>query len=105
MTLPIQSRQDIVGRLVANRESILRLGVKTLALFGSFARGESSSKSDVDFIVEFLPGEKTFDHFMQLSFLLEDTLGRSVDLVTPESLSRHMGSRILEEAEHVPLAA
>jgi predicted nucleotidyltransferase len=102
---PVRTRQDITNRILANRARISKLGVTSLALFGSFARDEAHSASDVDLIVEFKPREKTFDHFMDLSFLLEDLLGRTVELLTPTSLSRHMGSKILKESVHVPLAA
>lgn len=56
-----------------------RFGVKSLGLFGSWARGEAFPHSDVDFLVEF---EKTsFDATMDLKFFLEDHLGKPVDLV------------------------
>ena len=80
-----------------------RLGVQRLGLFGSFQRGEPNSESDVDLLVEFVPGGKSFDNFMAISFLLEDELGRSVDLVTREALSPHLGPHILEEVEYVEI--
>ena len=70
-------------------------------MFGSFARQEAGADSDVDLLVEFEPGRKSFDNFMSLSFLLEEVLGRRVELITPESLSPHIGLRILEEVEYV----
>ena len=77
------------------------LGVRRLALFGSFARDEGRAESDVDLLVEFAAGEKTFDHFVALASLLEDALQRRVELVTPEALSPYIGPRILAEAEDV----
>lgn len=47
----------------------------------------------------------TFDNFMEVSFLLEDLLGRKVELVTPESLSPYIGPHILREVESVDIAA
>lgn len=47
----------------------------------------------------------TFDNFMGLAFLLDDLLGRRVELVTPESLSPHIGPHILREVKHVLVAA
>lgn len=76
-----------------------------MSLFGSFVRDEADADSDVDLLVKFAPGDKTFDRFMALAFLLEDALGRTVELVTPESLSPHIGNHILSEAENVPFAA
>ena len=44
---------------------------------------------------------KTFDNFIQLSFLLEDLFKRRVELVTAESLSPHIGPFIMSEVEYV----
>jgi predicted nucleotidyltransferase len=57
--------------------------------------------SDIDLLVEFEPGKKTFDNFMNLSFYLEELLGRKVDILTPQSLSKYIGPHILREAEYV----
>lgn len=66
---------------------------------------EQDSQSDVDLLVEFEPGRKTFDNFMNLCFLLEDLFRRRVEPVTPESLSPYIKPNILEQAEYVTLAA
>lgn len=100
-----RAREELLSRLRMNREAIRSCGVRTLQLFGSFARGEAGPGSDVDLLVEFEPGEKTWDHFLELSLLLEELLGRRVELLTRESLSPYIGPRILEEAEDVPLGA
>jgi predicted nucleotidyltransferase len=42
---------------------------------------------------------------MDVSFLLEEALGRKVEIVTPEGLSPHIGPHILKEVERVPVAA
>lgn len=60
-------------------------------------------ESDIDLLVEFEPGKKTFDNFIHLIFLLEDNLKRRVELVTPESLSPHLRPYLLKEVEYVPL--
>ena len=101
----VQSKQAILNVLHANQARIRALGVRRLGLFGSFARGQQTTESDIDLLVEFEPGQKTFDHFMELSFLLEDLLQRRVELVTPEALSPHIGPHILSEVEYAPLAA
>ena len=79
-------------------------GVKRLALFGSFARNAQHADSDVDFLVEFSPGQKTFDNFFAVGELLEESLGRRVELLTREALSPHIGPHILQEAEDVVIA-
>jgi predicted nucleotidyltransferase len=81
------------------------LGVKTLGLFGSFARGEQTPDSDVDLLVQFEPGKKNFDNFMDLSALLEDLLQRRVEIVTTEALSPYIGPHILDEVEYASLSS
>jgi len=103
MPAAVQNRDEIVARIQRHAQDLRRLGVSRLGLFGSFQRDASGPDSDVDLLVEFVPGEKSFDHFMALSFLMEEALGRPVELVTPESLSPHLGPRILEEVEYVEI--
>ncbi len=79
------------------------MGVERLGLFGSFLRNEAHVGSDIDFLVEFAPGRKSFDNFMRLSFRLEDVLQRHVELVTKESRSPYIGPQILAETEYVSI--
>jgi predicted nucleotidyltransferase len=101
----IRTKADIFQRIREHEEAIRSLGVRRLGLFGSFVRGEQRLDSDVDFLVDFDPLGKTFDHFMELSFLLEEALQRRVELVTPESLSPYLGPEILSEVEYASLGA
>ncbi len=96
----IQTKKDILAVIAANRARITALGVKRLGLFGSFLRGEQTAESDIDFLVEFEPGQKTFDNFIKLTFLLEGLLQRRVELITTEALSPYIGPHILEEVEY-----
>ena len=76
------------------------LGVAAHYVFGSVARGEAASGSDVDLLVEF-EGPPTFARFMDLKFLLEDTLGARVDLVTRGALRTTIRPRVEAEAQRV----
>lgn len=99
------TRDQAIRCLLAAEAEIRALGVNRLALFGSVLRGEARPDGDVDILVEFSVGAKTFDRFLELSELLEDRLGRRVELVTPEALSPFIGPRILMEAVDVLRAA
>jgi predicted nucleotidyltransferase len=101
----VSTKDDIVKRILEERERLAFLGVASIGIFGSFVRGDQNSSSDVDILVEFKPEKHTFDNFMEISFLLEELLGRKVEVVTPEGLSRHIGPHILNEVERVPIAA
>lgn len=95
------SRDVAVARLAQAEADIRALGVARLALFGSVARDEARADSDVDLLVQFVPGEKSFGRFMALCDLLESVLHHKVELVTTESLSPFIGPRILAEAHDV----
>jgi hypothetical protein len=105
MNEPVQNKKQIIERLFKVRQQLAELGVKNIGLFGSFVTGRQSQCSDVDLLVEFVPDKHSFDNFMELSFLLEDLLGRTVEIVTPEALSPHIGPHILREVERVSIAA
>lgn len=101
----IKTKQDILSVLDQNRSQLKALGVRRIGLFGSFVRGEQRPGSDIDLLVDFEPGRKTFDTFMELSFFLEEVLGHKIELVTVESLSPYLGPHILKEVEYAALAA
>jgi len=69
-------------------------GVKSLALFGSVARDEATSSSDVDLIAEFSRPVGYFDLFA-LQNHLEIILGCPVDLGTPDSLKPRLRQRVM----------
>lgn len=95
-------RQAVLDRLNAEAPGLRqKYGVKTLAVFGSMARGDDREGSDVDVLVTF-DGEATFDNFMGLKLDLEDLFGRRVDLLTPQSLRPEMQEEIEKEAILVP---
>ena len=78
----------------------IRFGVRDLSVFGSVARDEAGEGSDVDVLVDF-DGPATFDGFMGLRALLEDTLRVRVDLVTRSALRPRLKARIEAEARRV----
>ncbi len=105
MSMRPLSREAAIQRLQAIEAEIRRLGVRRLALFGSVVRNEARADSDVDVLVEFIPTQKSFDRFMALADLLEETLGHRVEIVTTEALSPFIGPHILAEATDVLRAA
>jgi predicted nucleotidyltransferase len=94
-------RDEILRRIRAGQPALSRLGVKSLALFGSVARGDATAGSDVDLLVEFDVPVGLFG-FLRVKQHLEEILGRRVDLVTRDALKPQLRAAILEEA--VPAA-
>ena len=76
---------SIVQKLSAMRAELRRnFSVTRIGVFGSCARGEAGTSSDVDVLVEL--AEPTFDHYMDLKFHLEKVLQRPVDLVMADTV-------------------
>jgi len=98
------NKASLIQQLSSRSNEIKDFGVKQLGFFGSFAKDTNiDNNSDVDFLVEFETGKKTYDNFMDLSFYLEELLGRRIELLTPQSLSKYIGPHILKEVENVRL--
>ncbi len=83
-----------------NREKIAAHGVKSLALFGSFVRGDSGPRSDLDFLVEYNRPTGLFDH-AGMQIFLKNLFGKKIDLVTPTGLHPALRNQILAEAEKI----
>jgi predicted nucleotidyltransferase len=69
-------------------------------VFGSVVRGEAGEDSDIDLLVDFLPGTTLLDQ-VGLIDALSTALGRNVDIVSERALNKHLRQRVLQEA--VPL--
>jgi len=94
------SYEMILKRIEENRQPIKKYGVKKIGLFGSYVRGEQQHKSDIDILVEFEKGEKTFDNYMDLKFFLEDLFSLKVDLVIEETVKPRLKPYILESVKY-----
>lgn len=68
-----------------------------IRVFGSVARGEESDDSDIDLLVDFLPGSTLLDH-VGLINALSTALGRKVDVVSERALNNHLRQQVLREA-------
>ncbi len=77
-----------------------KYGVKRIALFGSYSRGEQKDSSDIDLLVEFADNSMTFDNYMELKFELEDLFQTPVDLVIIEDIKPALKSSILRSAKY-----
>ena len=90
--------------LQEKREDILRIaskrGASNVRVFGSVARGEADSESDIDLLVDLEPGRSLFD-LGGLLMDLQDLLDHKVDVVTERGLRERMRERVLKEA--IPL--
>lgn len=77
-----------------------RFNVKTIGLFGSYARGEQREGSDMDFLVDF-EGPIGFFKFIELEDYLSENLGVKVELVTPDALKPLTKPNIMRDVVYV----
>ena len=89
-------RQEVLTTLNNHKETLQGFGVKSLLLFGSVARDEARSNSDIDLLVEFDRPVGLFT-FVRVQQYLEEILGRSIDLGTPDSLKPYLQEPVLRE--------
>ena len=94
------TREQVLAKLSEERDNIRRFGVRSLGLFGSVARAENTSASDLDMLVEF--EHKSFDAYMDLKAYLEDLFDCPVDLVLANALKPRLREPILNETVHAP---
>ncbi len=106
---PEERRRLLRERITIPRERLeelcRRYGVRRLAFFGSVLRHDFRPESDLDVLVEFLPGVRHGFSFFGLQGELSALLGRQVDLNTPNDLSKYFRDEVLAEAEDIYVAA
>jgi uncharacterized protein len=90
----VEARRDEIKAIVARHHG------RSVAVFGSVARGDERPCSDIDFLVELSPNARPFE-ILALGAELEEALGVKVDVGTPESLRERLRGEVLAEA--VPL--
>ena len=100
MATDTKTRDEILEALRREEPTLRsRFKVKTIGLFGSFVRNDSSSSSDVDLLVEFTEPVGMF-LYIDLEDHLSDLLGRKVDLVMKSALKPYIGAEILREVAY-----
>ena len=76
---------------------LIKNDVKHAAIFGSFARGKATKKSDVDILIEYKNDDKSLFDFIDLRNELEKELHKKVDLADYEMLRQRIKDKILKE--------
>lgn len=98
----MKNLEEIESILLKHKSGLReRFRVKEIGIFGSYARNKQTEDSDVDILVEFEEGHKTFDNYIGLKFFLEGVLRLKVDLVLKNAVRREIKERIFSEAIYV----
>ncbi len=98
-------KQHIFTIFRKHRKELLQMGVAMIGIFGSVARGEDTSSSDYDILVEFDEKHHNFRSFNLLCDLIEKYIGENYDLVTKQGLSQYLAEAILLEVEYVDITS
>lgn len=95
------TKEEVFRLIRENKQTLIAFGASRIGLFGSFARGAANDTSDIDLLIEFEPGKKTFKNYTGAYLFLKELLQRKIDFITPESLSPYIGNAILNSVEYV----
>lgn len=92
----------VAALLRAGQPAWAALGVARVRVFGSVARGEAGAESDIDVLVDFVPGApRGLLDLMRVREVFEDLLARRVDVVTEAALTPPLRAEILADAVDV----
>lgn len=96
------TKEIILNRLKEHKPELSKFGVNHIGLFGSYSRNEQSEKSDIDLLIDFEQGKGSFDNYMAVYDFFEELFkNKKIELVTKNSLSPHIGPKILNEVLYV----
>jgi len=102
MVMRMKSLEEVKDILARSKGELKeRFKVKELGIFGSFVKGRQKKRSDIDVLVVFEEGYKTFDNYMDLKFFLEGVLDAKVDLVLKNTLREEIKEHVLSETIYV----
>jgi predicted nucleotidyltransferase len=93
-------RDKVIQLLQEHKAKLNELGLRSISIFGSVARDEASTSSDIDLLVEMAP-PYTYDRYINAKFYLEDLLECQVDLVMNETLRERIRPQVEREAIRV----
>ncbi|MBN2593405.1 MAG: nucleotidyltransferase family protein [Sedimentisphaerales bacterium] len=97
------TKQEIKKRiLMAVKNNPNSADIKYVALFGSYVNGTPSEESDIDVLIDFYPQSIVgLFKYIDIQESLSKALGKKVDLVTPQAISKYFRNQVLQEAEVV----
>ena len=97
------NRQEIKKQLLkAIKNSPYLDVIRSVAIFGSYVNGTPSEESDIDVLIDFEPAAVVgFFTLSDIKDSFESLLKKSVDLLTPQAISKHFRDEVLAQAEYI----
>lgn len=88
--------------LQAIQQQGVKKEIKSLCLFGSHLTGKAKADSDVDLLVEFMPQARIgYFRLVDIQNMIARSVGKKIDLLTPEALSKHFRQDVIVAAEKI----
>jgi predicted nucleotidyltransferase len=96
-------KQEIKKQLLkAIKNSQYLQVIRSVAIFGSYVNGTPREDSDIDVLIDFEPTAVVgFFAMSDIKNSFETLLKKSVDLLTPQAISKHFRSEVLAQAEYI----
>jgi hypothetical protein len=94
-------RTDVIERLKTHQAELNALGVEHLFLFGSTARDEAQSDSDVDLFFDYSRGQFGLYELMEVKEAAARILGCKADIMTRDSIHKRLRANV--QADAVPI--
>jgi uncharacterized protein len=92
------NQSDLISAIRANETALRAEGVEHLALFGSRARGDANSKSDLDVLIKVMPGRRfSLLNVSGVGLLIEDATGLRSQIVLRRSIPPDFAERIRDD--------
>ena len=97
------TKQEIKERLLAAvKNDPNSADIKSVALFGSYVNGTPREDSDIDVLIDFYPQAVVgLFKYVDIQENFTKALGKKVDLLTPQAISKYFKDQVLQEAEYV----
>jgi len=96
------SKDYILSTIRLHKTDLDQFGIQNIGLFGSYLRDEQSKESDIDILIDFIPGKESFDNLMAICDYLEQLFkNERIEVVTKNGLSPYIGPTILKEVLYV----
>jgi len=90
-----------LNQITGQKEKIHKIAqqyhAENIRVFGSVARGDSNEKSDIDLLVNFLPGASLFDQ-VAITVEIEELFHCKVDVISERSINPAISSKILKRS-------
>ena len=99
----MQTKQQIFEQLQSHKAEISAFGAARIGLFGSYVRNQQNENSDIDLLVEFEAGKKTYKNLVHLSYYLQELVPQKVQLVTWPALANFVKTEVEKDIEYVTI--